>query len=110
MLVADLPALIWYLAHTSARFNEATALCILSACDVAAVDVEGTVLLAEIVEALVVGSPYRLSLIHIYFPMTRAIWKRLHVILKNWRKLKETWRMQRLRKKPLLVSIRLLRN
>lgn len=33
-----------------------------------------------------------------------------HVILKNWRKLKETWRMQRLRKKPLLVSIRLLQN
>ena len=32
------------------------------------------------------------------------------VILKNWRKLKEMWRMQRLRKKPLLVSIRLLRN
>lgn len=25
MLVADLPALIWYLAHTSACFNEATA-------------------------------------------------------------------------------------
>ena len=34
---------------------------ILSACDVAAVDIEGTILLAEIVEALVVGSPYRVA-------------------------------------------------
>ena len=34
---------------------------ILSACDVAAVDIEGTILLAEIVETLVVGSPYRVA-------------------------------------------------
>ena len=36
---------------------------ILSACDVAAVDIEGTILLAEIVEALVVGSPYRVAVL-----------------------------------------------
>lgn len=30
--------------------------------------------------------------------------EKLHAILKSWRKLKETWRMQRLRKKPLPVS------
>ena len=36
---------------------------ILTACDVAAVDVEGTILLAEIVEALVVGSPYRVAVL-----------------------------------------------
>ena len=36
---------------------------ILTACDVAAVDIEGTILLAEIVEALVVGSPYRVAVL-----------------------------------------------
>ena len=36
---------------------------ILTACDVAAVDVEGTILLAEIVEALVVSSPYRVAVL-----------------------------------------------